>query len=156
MRKKIRTQLILYALLPSLVCGWWCLSFKNSRHTAMALSDINVSREAAQPLSSLPLAALDRDQLHKALQGDFTLMAKLIAEWDVEAQILQSRNVTAIRRLPSRDFLAVSCSFAKRWPRRRRSSSSTTPESPFPSTVPTRSFSPDLRRRQLSPGSRDA
>jgi iron complex transport system substrate-binding protein len=105
MRKKIRTQLILYALLPSLVCGWWCLSFKNSRHTAMALSDINVSREAAQPLSSLPLAALDRDQLHKALQGDFTLMAKLIAEWDVEAQILQSRNVTAIRRLPSRDFL---------------------------------------------------
>lgn len=42
---------------------------------------------------------MNREKLQKALSGDFVLMGSLIAEWDIDAQLLQAR------RLSSEQFL---------------------------------------------------
>lgn len=64
------------------------------------------------PLTAKPALALDpaitsidRDMLHQALSGDSKLMARLIADWDIDAQILDSKGFNGIKRISRTDFL---------------------------------------------------
>jgi iron complex transport system substrate-binding protein len=51
------------------------------------------------------ITSIDRSILHQALSGDFQLMARLIADWDIDAQILDSRGFEGIKRIDRSDFL---------------------------------------------------
>lgn len=51
------------------------------------------------------LAPMNRDLLQQALAGDIPLMAKLIADWDVDAQLLELTNQIPVKRLPSHVYL---------------------------------------------------
>jgi len=85
--------------------GWWFVSFKNSYPISFDLTETVSNVESFQQSDSFPFSPIDRNLLHKALQGDFVLMARLISDWDVEAQILQSQGIEGIQRLPHTDFL---------------------------------------------------
>lgn len=58
-----------------------------------------MDRSETVAVSSSSLSPLNREQLKQALAGDFTLMGQLIAEWDIDAQLIQAK------RLPSEQFL---------------------------------------------------
>lgn len=98
-------SLSIYFLPLFAILSWWTLAFKP------ALSKMEISIESPPPpqITSTPLLAqlspLDRGVLKQALLGDFALMAKLIADWDLDAQILRAKGLFKIRRLPRKAFL---------------------------------------------------
>lgn len=96
-----------YVLIAGIIVGWWVLAFK-PKSRVLAIREVvkeETVRKELSPLSRSSYAFVQREELKKALAGDFNLMAKLIADWDVDAQLLHSVGVPSIRRLSPNKFL---------------------------------------------------
>jgi iron complex transport system substrate-binding protein len=93
-----------YFLIFVFLAGWWTLAFKkNSTQTDFVLS---TSSSFFQHIPLDPvITSIDRSLLHQALSGNFELMARLIADWDIDAQILSSKGFQGIQRIAPSDFL---------------------------------------------------
>lgn len=96
-----------YLLFFLFIAAWWTIAFKIS-------SDHNDTRlklgKFSSPLANRPrldtaITNINREILHQALSGDTTLMARLIADWDIDAQILGSKGFEGIQRISNSDFL---------------------------------------------------
>lgn len=100
---KVRfSSLILYFCICSFILGWWALAFNNTHFTTYPqISHTTTASSLSIQTSSLfPfLSPMPRDALHEALSGNFELMAQFIANWDVDAQILETRGVKDVQRL---------------------------------------------------------
>jgi len=101
---KIKT----YLLAALFIAGWWGLAFEQKPRAVKTLktASLIIDKDAITAGRNLlpALSSLSRNTLHQALAGDFTLMAQLIAEWDIDAQLLQEAGY-AVQRLSHKDFL---------------------------------------------------
>lgn len=95
-----------YAFVILFILGWWVLAFntKSDRAQAARSQSSAVTAPPSVPLDTA-ITAIDRHLLHQALAGDCQLMARLIADWDIDAQILLAKGFQGITRLPHPDFL---------------------------------------------------
>lgn len=90
----------LWALL--FIVGWWGVVFhRPTPHSDSTPATLFVSRAAVLPSY---LAPIDRDRLRQALGGDVEIMVRLMADWDVEAQLLEAEGISPVERLPQEDF----------------------------------------------------
>jgi len=80
---------------------WWWLAF-----APQPSKPIDVSPQVTpSPLANIPLLSpLDRELLHRALAGDFQLMARLIMDWEVDAQLLIDQG-KSVKRLSREELL---------------------------------------------------
>lgn len=87
------------------ILGWWYCSF--AKPSTFSHSEVRLVSSA--PTKQAPLAdilsPLSRNELKQALEGDINLMARLIAEWDQDAQILETHGFIEAQRLPRHDFV---------------------------------------------------
>lgn len=83
---------------------WWTISFWSTSTSAPLKinTHINYYPEA---LKEAHLSPISRDDLHKALAGNIELMTKLIADWEIEAQLLTAEGRPNIKHLRSDIFL---------------------------------------------------
>lgn len=95
-----------YAFVFLFIAGWWAFAFhKTATQQPKAIKRPDqLSARTAIPLDTT-ITAIDRQLLHQALAGDCHLMARLIADWDIDAQILAAKGFKGITRLPHQDFL---------------------------------------------------
>lgn len=104
--RMIRQPAILYPLLALAILGWWALAFHKSLMPASSIPLPVISTHTPSDLPDVPnLSPLKRETLHKALAGDFTLIAKLIREWDIDAHILETFGIKNLRHLSYNDLL---------------------------------------------------
>lgn len=99
---KLKTFL-LYGGCIFLIGSWWGLAFNRS----IAPSELSVAPESQHHRLDSPcryLSTLDRKDLHQALLGDFSLMATLIASWEMESMVLIENGDQNIRRLQPEQF----------------------------------------------------
>lgn len=84
---------------------WWTFAF----YPTVKDSTPNVDeRQRSFEIFPSPvdcLSAMKRDAIHEALLGDTSLMCKLIADWDVDAQILKEYGRPNTKRLPEELFI---------------------------------------------------
>lgn len=92
----------IYLSLISITLVWWWAAFHATipHHKTLEVSSISPS---PIPLSE-NLSAIHRDDLLKALQGDYELATQLINTWDVDARILQAYG-TSVNRFTHSRFL---------------------------------------------------
>ncbi len=94
-----------YILPILLILSWWYWAFSietgrpvSSQHSVETTPHFSENR-----LIDLP--PLERKQIQSALAGNIEMMTRLIATWDIDAQILASRGIDNILRLPEADFV---------------------------------------------------
>lgn len=91
-----------------IIC-WWTLAFRKGdigpRHETSLENTLSDTSSATSPYYDDKLTPLNRDEIKKALAGDFSLMAKLIADWDIDAQLLEIKRYADIKKLPPGDYL---------------------------------------------------
>lgn len=96
MLKSFDHPAIVYPLVISAILLWWTAAFFHTMGYASAsarsATPLAVEQRVEQPL---PVRPIDRDEILQALQGDFSMMGALIAEWDIDAQLLQQTKPTA-------------------------------------------------------------
>lgn len=81
----------IYATIAIGIVIWWSLAFRQQSQSLLTFES-----HSSNPVeSSNNLSRIDREQLKQALSGDFVLMGSLIAEWDIDAQLLQARRLSA-------------------------------------------------------------
>ncbi len=104
--RNLLSSCLLYALLISFIMGWWSLAFRAPSSAAPLLSSIT-SQPLALKTSSLleELSPLQRETLHQALSGNFSLMLDLIDQWDQDAQLLAQNGLPHIQRLSTESYL---------------------------------------------------
>ncbi len=105
----VRSKYI-YPVSSLFVLCWWLLAFH--RPVAYEASSPIVISNQQQPLypsiETIDAAnkfQIDRFALKKALNGDVATMGQLIAEWDLEAEIIEHRSQKSLKRLDRDDFL---------------------------------------------------
>ncbi len=101
----INRSILFYTALLVFVFSWWTVAFRHSfwkLETQIGSKTLPI--EFPKPRSPL-LSSLHREELIKALQGDFALMAKKIIEWDADAVLLEVAGAKNMRRLSSRQIL---------------------------------------------------
>ncbi|KIC73048.1 putative membrane-associated protein [Neochlamydia sp. EPS4] len=93
-----------YALPVSIMLIWWSLAFKQPNDQVPDLCPLCPS---SKPLPSIfkYLSTLQRETLHQALNGDYSMMSKLITDWDHDAQIMEQYGYRTAKRLLRDDFL---------------------------------------------------
>lgn len=104
--KKILLSKFTYLTIGLFILGGWLFSFYPfSKETSTSSKPI----DALEPLQAskllAPLSSLERNDLIQALSGHTKLMAQLINDWDMDAQILEHNGVKNIKRLPADDLL---------------------------------------------------
>lgn len=95
----------IYSILILFIIAWWTFAFKknvDSHESAIKHSSFSL---ANRPHLDAAITLIDRELLHQALSGNTQLMARLIADWDIDAQILDSKGFDGIKRIPHPDFL---------------------------------------------------
>ncbi|MFA6915188.1 MAG: ABC transporter substrate-binding protein [Parachlamydiales bacterium] len=95
-----------YVLAFLFIAGWWSWAFmpKASLHTVPSAHYDPASLTAtAQPA----LSPLVREDISRALSGDFDLISRLLIEWDMDAQLLQFRGLEGIERLSTERLLTA-------------------------------------------------
>lgn len=102
-------RLSVYVIFGGFILCWWVLAMHSPKPFVSIAQHSIVSMSHDQKndlLFFLPLSNLDeeRKMIHQALEGNSELMAKLIAEWDIEAQLLHTNRVES-KRLPTEKFL---------------------------------------------------
>lgn len=100
---KNKLNIVGYASAILLVIGWWTLAFAPS-NKKNSLCDPQEQLSSQSNTLSL-ITPINRDTLYKALSGDIFLMTKLIAEWDIDAQLLQINGHQKVKRLPMHTYL---------------------------------------------------
>ena len=103
----MKSKISLYFLPLLFVCGWWYLAFfeRNS-----SLPDDQFPTLQQRTIFSVPefvsyLSPFSRDEIKTALSGDIVLMTKLMKEWDIDAQILESQGLAGVRKLKRSAFI---------------------------------------------------
>lgn len=91
-----------YGLALAFILIWWAAAFGKFNSVPVIASSTPLI--TPHHIIDLPIS-VDRAQLKQALSGDFALMNQLIAEWDIDAQILESNGCSGIQRLPKDEFL---------------------------------------------------
>ncbi|MBS4169559.1 ABC transporter substrate-binding protein [Neochlamydia sp. AcF95] len=93
-----------YVLPVSIMLIWWSVAFKPSNDQ---LSDLYPPCPSSKPLPSIfkYLSTLQRENIHQALNGDYSMMSKLITDWDHDAQIMEQYGYNTVKRLLREDFL---------------------------------------------------
>lgn len=107
MKQLFRTTQI-YGLTILVISAWWILAFKRTDHSGQAPTSLSIPRHDSTSylLSNyIQLSVLDRDQLLRALSGDFALMASLIREWEIDSGLLEQNGLQKIQHLSPSDFL---------------------------------------------------
>ncbi|HEV8053179.1 MAG TPA: ABC transporter substrate-binding protein, partial [Parachlamydiaceae bacterium] len=95
-----------YSILTLAIAAWWVLAFSSSAEKSDFGTNPNTySSSFIRPALEPAITSIDRDLLHQALSGDSKLMARLIADWDIDAQILDSQGFDGIKRISRGDFL---------------------------------------------------
>lgn len=89
---------IYYLAIILAIAGWWALAFRPQPALTVAIP-LKASSQVSPKFTFI-----DRDSLKQALSGDFGLMTRLIADWDIEAQILNMQGLE-VQRLSSENFL---------------------------------------------------
>lgn len=104
-RKAVTTSL-LYATSAGVILGWWYAAFAPSSSEPITSIEQAVQPTSTRLFSTLgTLAPIDRPVLHKALSGDIALMTQLIADWDIDAQLLEVTGHKNAKRLSSPSYL---------------------------------------------------
>ncbi len=96
-----------YFLFTTLILGWWYVAFVHQEHQEPVNSTQKIAKKESiqeAPFFSY-LSTMRRDPIRLALSGDVSLMTKLISEWDVDAQIMESHGVLGVKRLPRRNYV---------------------------------------------------
>jgi len=95
----------LYGCLTLFILGWWFLAFQKSdlKPSHQLITSDPGPKVEIHFLSEL--SSFDRNTIQKALSGDTNTMIQLMAEWDLDAQIMEKHGVKGIRRLPQQLFL---------------------------------------------------
>jgi len=85
------------------ILGWWLAAFFPHQSTSQHI--IISSQELPFP-SPLPyLSSMKRESIQQALAGDVSLIGKLMTEWDLDAEILQSHGYSGIKNLPRESYI---------------------------------------------------
>lgn len=105
--KPVISFLKVYLLLTALIAGWWTLAFKQkSSNTQDSLSVFSTEKSVRKaPFNHTLLSTIKRESLWEALSGNTLLMVKLMSEWDIDAQIMQSEGLQQTKRLPRSQYL---------------------------------------------------
>lgn len=90
---------LFYVCAPLFVISWWTLTLCPQR--SLTLKQLEISQ--IKPLKTL--TPISRDDLKDALNGNFTLMAQLISDWDLDATLLESEGFITVKRLSKNHFL---------------------------------------------------
>lgn len=95
-----------YGIVILVVMAWWMIAFKQQA-TQASRHDRSLHQTPENHHSELNTAirTIQRKDLLQALSGNTALMARLIADWDTDAQILQAEGLQPIERLPQADFV---------------------------------------------------
>jgi iron complex transport system substrate-binding protein len=92
------SKIRLYVSCTLLILGWWGAAFYPTLTKEEALPAPQ-PEGCLSPFTYAGLSTLDRQSLQAALSGDFHKMAELLREWDLDAEILQSKGFSSIKRL---------------------------------------------------------
>ena len=104
--KEFASSLRIYALVVILIGSWWYLAFKQEDPISVPSEQTPVFENSrATSFNHSLLTPMNRDALLKALSGNTSLMIKLMSEWDVDAQIMQSEGLHHAKRLSRKDYL---------------------------------------------------
>lgn len=98
--KRFKGYFISFALLVL----WWSFAFHQSFDPSSPIATPPKLAHSPAPLLEM-LSPLKRDTLKEALSGDFSLMTKLIIDWDIDAQLLESRGVFQAKRLSRKEYM---------------------------------------------------
>lgn len=90
----------IYLPLLILILLWWYLAFRGS-----APHDIIVTPTPTAAVQTTALSPISRDLLHRALLGDSSLMASMIAQWEAEGHFLRSQGYSSARCLSPNESL---------------------------------------------------
>lgn len=102
----IAERIQVYGLALAVIIIWWFLAFSKSPVSQKTIDkSFDNSLETIQSLSVAASIIINRDSLRQALAGDFALMTRLIADWDIDAQLLEAKGIGEIQRLSQMDFL---------------------------------------------------
>lgn len=99
MNSSQRSSLFLYSCLFLVIVTWWALAFPFGSNSSSPIKH----KTSPFTLSSIvlgKLSRLERDTLHKALGGDFTLMQSLMMAWEKDAKLLIQLGVPNIKTMP--------------------------------------------------------
>jgi len=98
---KIKTALG-YVVLSAAIFSWWflALSPESDADFSVPIPVITASR-----LQLPMISPIDRGDLKSALSGDISLITRLMADWDLDAQILEAQGIIGVQRLPQQNFI---------------------------------------------------
>lgn len=83
-----------YLAAVGFIFTWWTLAFSSWQHAPVKVDiPADTALERYQDVTPCPLHPFMRDEWHKALTGDVPTMMKLLAEWQVEAELLQDKGI---------------------------------------------------------------
>lgn len=99
-------SLLLYAAATTFISGWWYASLtEHELPPALKETELAQSFLAKSPTLLASFSPLTRKTLHEALSGNTQLMTKLIADWDIDAQLLDIAGYSSVKRLPRHSYL---------------------------------------------------
>lgn len=104
--KNIFSSLYVYGLPIFLIMGWWYFAFHFiTSTTTPQLNSTTSSSFALTNIDRTLLSPIKREVLKEALSGNSFLMAKLMADWEIDAQILESKGYLAIEKMPRHKYV---------------------------------------------------
>lgn len=97
------STLRVYGLAATVLVGWWALAFSPAfNQTQLTLNSQHSSHHKPSLLTIL--SPIHREVLQEALSGDIGLMTQLIADWDIDAQLMEAEGQQA-KRLSAPSYL---------------------------------------------------
>lgn len=104
--RKLNVLLKVYIPLTLFVLSWWYIAFRPSTQDLATTRTIADQKGINSNLTLLDSAfQISRTDIQKALSGNTSLMSRLIAEWDIDALIMQSNGIQPIQRLSTLNFV---------------------------------------------------
>lgn len=104
----LRSPSFIYLTAVGFIFSWWTVTL-SSMHRADKPTAKPICQTAVSDNSSCPLPPFVRAKWHRALTGDVRTMLELLAEWQTEAQFLETqaraRGENPLPLLPSAHFL---------------------------------------------------
>lgn len=97
----MQRSILIYLVCTTIILSWWILAFKHSFQSPLTVTfQQSTLTHFSDHDQDTPLSKLSRNTLHKALLGDYTLMARLIFDWEIDACLLESQGHKNIKHLP--------------------------------------------------------
>lgn len=103
MKKILLKSTPLYTLSIAAIFCWWYFAFFSSKQSIPPTPLSAPSSEVLKiphPQYLSYLSSLDRNLIQQALSGDIKMMTALMAEWDIDARILEDYGLFQARKLP--------------------------------------------------------